>query len=420
MWPFRRARAQATPLPAAAGESPGWDRLPALQRVTPTIEPLLNPAAFESSLVSWRAPARFLSPLGHHVTAAGPAGTVAGLVRPVAQRAAGPAMPLASPAWRRPEAAPRPLLLWSAPAAPPEVPVEPAHAEPELLQPIDVPVRTLPAADPPPEPIALSRVAAPLPLPVIHLPPVASPIRRMPRSQALSEETPPTAPLAGAAEPLRISPPEPEIPDSPGHSPETTPPVQRSASPTPAPEPAPAPAARPRRLGLGAPLPPADRPRVQRSQSGSDAGDSGPVAALAEQMGAPEPVRPVAAPSRPDPRPDEAPGVQRSPAPAAQPNTERGGGLVGERSFVTAREQPERSDEAGGAVQGAVGTVGLPAALPQAVAQRGADHPGGGERPDRLGHAAPTRSPGAARRRPRGPCPGGRHCVPVWPARAVL
>jgi hypothetical protein len=381
MWPLRRSRAMAVPPVTATQTSPGWDTLPALQRVTPTIEPLLNPAAFEASLVAWRAPARFLEPLGHRVTSTGPAGIVAGLVRPVVQRATGPAMPLASPARRRPAAAHRPRWWWpsatiSHEASPEPADIGPADAEPVNAEPmhskaaalepeaefapsrlpsIETPIRTLSSADPVPSPVTLSRVAQPPPLPVVHLPPITSTVERATATYPTvvpGEEPPLIAPLAGSAEPLAVPPPESgtsngTVVDSPGHHPPTIPPVQRSPAMTPAPGPAPLPGApggvvkapgeqppadRPRRLGLGAPLPPADRPRVQRSAVTADP---------APELPPPDADAPVTA-------------------------------LVGERPFVP--DQPEPSSQTSGTGdetvqrvgrlptdQGAAREVGLPA-----------------------------------------------------------
>ena len=86
------ARSAADPEPGAGPGSvsrpAAWRDLPPLQRAVGAA-PLTAPSAvFARDLASRRTPDPMLAPLGHDVTADGPAGLVSGIAVPLVQRAA--------------------------------------------------------------------------------------------------------------------------------------------------------------------------------------------------------------------------------------------------------------------------------------------------------------------------------------------
>ena len=63
---------------ATLADAPDWAKLPPLEPLLPEM-PWVVSQHFDESLVSWRAPERFLAPLGHSVSPAAPSGVIDGL-----------------------------------------------------------------------------------------------------------------------------------------------------------------------------------------------------------------------------------------------------------------------------------------------------------------------------------------------------
>ena len=304
--PDRVAGPRVEPRPAA------WRELPPVQR-TVGAAPLTAPSmTFARDLSSRREPPPILGPLGHDVTADGPAGLVSGIAAPLVQRASAGSVPPASPPLPSAPARSRPTLqraVTTVAALPPRGPADllaaaapgvPALEDTGVAAPAAVAAETpavVPAVDDGPGPalralpvarlatstpaIAATRVAdATAPAPVQALAGVVTP--GAPSQRPAVGATPATAAIA----PGDVTPAESTagtsatmdvVPAEPGRSEDSAHPVvaRRTLGES-------------RRLGLGAPLvgPP---PSATRESGRSDL----PVARRARSIDAESPARPT-------------------------------------------------------------------------------------------------------------------------------
>ena len=250
-------RKETSPTAPASSDSPAalpvtraeWRSLPPIQRVVAE-HPLVNPVQrFSSSLTSWQSPG-YLEPLGHRVGPEEPAGVIGDLARPRTLETPAPAMPVVQRATRKKSGLSR---LWGAS-------VQRDASDPVPVAPVEETVQLLPE-----EP-------APLPMPSLVLPAVASREVVRPLTSAGAVALPASPPVR-TVQAIREPAVEPSVVDTPAAAelplvePLGSDPVVSESFETAAAAPSPVEPARPtlpvvqrteqaapRRLGLGAPI----------------------------------------------------------------------------------------------------------------------------------------------------------------------
>lgn len=248
MW-WSRKEASPPPSPEAPAALPvtraEWRSVAPIQRVVAE-HPLVNPVQrFSSSLTSWQSPG-YLEPLGHRVGPEEPAGVIGDLARPRTIETPAPAMPVVQRATRKRSGLSR---LWGASASAPAsvqrsesapAPEETVQLLPEESAPLPMPSLVLPA-------VASREVFRPLTSAGAVAIPASPPVRTV---QAIREpsvvDTPAELPLVApdSVETVPVQAPEPAPAErSPAEpAPPVLPVIQRTEQ------------AAPRRLGLGAPI----------------------------------------------------------------------------------------------------------------------------------------------------------------------